>query len=479
MKRLVTHGARAPEGRAGLVILALVAAAVPMSGCLYTRAAGRAASSLFESPRKVSKKETTATDPSARLSMIWVGHATAIVQMDDKVILTDPVFTSTVGQLSKRLVEPGFEAENLPPVDAVVVSHLHFDHFSLGSLSKIESKVRTLFLPPGGVTYLTDFGFPVVELRPWQAWEKDGLRVTAVPVDHVGWRYGIDDAWMTESFTGYVFEYHGLSVYFGGDTAYDQKNFVEAGQRFPSLDLALLPIGPIEPHSFMRRLHMDPPEAVQAFLDLGARRMVPIHYDTFVNSTDNPGDALRALEAAKKSWSLGDREILPVEIGPRRVFVEKPLAIEMTLDGVLVAGDARNASELARMPAAEKRRAVMAFVKKHTGAPAPGHFDALDDDALVGKAAVIAFLLRTRIRTVAELDRMSDDDQRNTLITENAGHTQRSVTALQGMDNRELVRLGLGWFSPGPSPKKPPPPKPAAKPAPPPASTIPDDDRLD
>lgn len=255
--------------------------------------------------------------------MLWVGHATALVQMDDKVILTDPVFTSSVAQLSKRVVEPGLDVENVPPVDAVLVSHMHFDHLSLGTLAEIEPKVRMLLLPRQGATYLTDFRFPALELRRWQAWEKDGLRVTAVPVDHLGYRYGLDDAWMTESFTGYVIEYHGMTVYFPGDTAYDQKLFVETAQRFPGIDVALLPIGPIEPRDIMRRFHTDPREALQAFFDLGAKHMVPIHYDTFVNSTDEPGDALRELNAAKKKWDLEGRDVATLAIGERRVFVKR------------------------------------------------------------------------------------------------------------------------------------------------------------
>lgn len=291
-----------------------------LGGCRIMRATGKATGALFASPRKVTKLKQP-IDKDARLAVLWIGHASALVQIDDKVILTDPVFTSSVGQVSKRVVEPGLDPENLPPVDAVVISHMHFDHLSLGSLSEIERKVRMLLMPPGGVTYLTDFGFPVIELRPWQAWEKDGLRVTAVPVEHVGFRYGIDDAWMPHSYTGYVIEYHGIKVYFGGDTAYDQKLFVETAQRFPGIDLALLPIGPIEPREFMRRFHTDPGEALQAFFDLGAKRMVPIHYDTFVNSTDEPGDALRELEAAKKKWSLGAREVVPLAVGERKVFL--------------------------------------------------------------------------------------------------------------------------------------------------------------
>jgi L-ascorbate metabolism protein UlaG (beta-lactamase superfamily) len=286
------------------------------------RAAGKAGASLFESPRKVTKLKQP-IDDSARLAVLWVGHATALVQIDDKVILTDPVFTSTVGQVSKRLVEPGLDPENLPPIDAVVISHMHFDHLSLGSLSLLEKKVRMLLMPPRGVTYLTDFSFPVIELQRWQAWEKDGLRVTAVPVDHVGFRYGIDDAWMTDSFTGYVIEYHGLKVYFGGDTAYDQELFVDTAQRFPGIDVALLPIEPIEPHDFMRRFHLDPRDALQAFIDLRAKRMVPVHYDTFVHSADPPGEALKQLAAAEKPGSLGSRQVVPIAIGERKVFLKK------------------------------------------------------------------------------------------------------------------------------------------------------------
>jgi N-acyl-phosphatidylethanolamine-hydrolysing phospholipase D len=303
-----------------LLLALLGLAAIGLPACRVGRASARAVGALFSSPRPVAKNHRPVA-ADARLAVIWVGHATALVQIEDKVILTDPVFTSSVGQLSKRIVEPGIDPEDLPPIDAVLVSHMHYDHLSLGSLDTIAKKVRTCLLPHGGTTYLTDFSFPAYELTTWQSWEKGGLRVTAVPVDHVGYRYGIDDAWMPDSFTGYVVEYRGLKVYFGGDTAYDQKLFVETGQRFPKIDLALLPIAPIEPHDVMRRFHMDPREAVQAFVDLGATVMVPIHYDTFVNSTDRPGDALRELGRATHRWNLGSRSVVPLPVGERRVFL--------------------------------------------------------------------------------------------------------------------------------------------------------------
>jgi L-ascorbate metabolism protein UlaG (beta-lactamase superfamily) len=127
---------------------------------------------------------------------------------------------------------------------------------------------------------------------------------------------------MPHSFTGYVVEYHGMKVYFGGDTAYEQRFFVETGQRFPDIDVALLPIGPIEPRGLMRTLHMDPREALQCFVDLGAARMVPIHYDTFV-STDARGEALVKLAEAEKIVRHDRaRPIVPLKIGEQRVFVK-------------------------------------------------------------------------------------------------------------------------------------------------------------
>ena len=153
---------------AELALIALVSATVP--GCFVARAGVRAVGSFFSSPREVATTRHPVTK-DARLAVLWIGHSSTLIQLDDKVVLTDPVFTSTVGQLSKRLVEPGLDPKDLPPVDAVLVSHMHFDHLSLGSLGMIEPKVRTLLLPSGGTAYLADsFSFPSYELATWQVW---------------------------------------------------------------------------------------------------------------------------------------------------------------------------------------------------------------------------------------------------------------------------------------------------------------------
>ncbi|WP_437833834.1 MBL fold metallo-hydrolase [Sorangium sp. So ce1153] len=290
---------------------ALLAIAGP-SSCVPARILGSNVASLFDSPLPVPDKVREPRRPEARLAVLWVGHATVLVQIDDKFILTDPVFTSNVGIIVKRLVEPGLAPEDLPPIDAVLISHMHFDHLSLGSLSLIEPKVRSLLVPLGGLVYVPNYTFDSVEVPTWTTWRQGDLKITAVPVRHAGYRYGLDQAWMTESFTGYVVEYHGITVYFGGDTAYARDDFVKTRARFPGIDLALLPIAPVGPHEYMAPKHVDPAAAVQAFLDLGARRMMAIHFDTFINSTDAFGEAPRELRRVMAARGLGpDRVFVP------------------------------------------------------------------------------------------------------------------------------------------------------------------------
>ena len=211
----------------------------------------------------------------------------------------------------------------MPPLDVVLISHMHYDHLSLESLRMLGPRIHRLVVPEGGLTYVPDGPYADVELPRWSAFEEDGLRVTAVPVRHVGFRYGADSAWMRHSYTGYVVEYHGITVYFGGDTGYEPKNFEATAARFPHIDLALLPIGPIEPRAFMAPSHEDPGEALLAFAALKARWMVPIHFATFVNSTDALGDAKAALERGMLARGLTAEQVRILAIGEQHVFVAR------------------------------------------------------------------------------------------------------------------------------------------------------------
>jgi L-ascorbate metabolism protein UlaG (beta-lactamase superfamily) len=294
-----------------------------VAGCGFI---GRALQRNLNAPSEPAKVAHKIHDPrraDARLSVLWIGHATALVQMDDVFVLTDPVFTRNVGQLSPRLVEPGLDAADLPPLAAVVISHMHFDHLSYDSLAMIEDKTPIVLLPPGVKASVPRYAFESRELDRWESYEAEGVRVTAVPVRHVGGRWGIDQAWNLRAFTGYVFQYHGLSVYFGGDTAFDREHFEATRSRFPDLSLALLPICPTAPRDFMRRTHMDSLEALDAFSVLGARHMVPVHYDTFINSDDLPGDCPRRLREHMRERGLGDDQVAILAIGEQRVFIAR------------------------------------------------------------------------------------------------------------------------------------------------------------
>jgi N-acyl-phosphatidylethanolamine-hydrolysing phospholipase D len=294
-----------------------------MTGCGFIGRVLQRSLAAPPEPARIENKIRDPRRPDARLSVLWIGHATALVQIDDAFVLTDPVFTRNVGQLSPRLVEPGLDPADLPELAAVVISHMHFDHLSYDSLSMIEDKTPIVLLPPGAKASVPRYAFESRELDRWESYDAGGVRVTAVPVRHVGGRWGIDQAWNRRAFTGYVFQYHGLSVYFGGDTAFDRERFEQTRASFPDLSLALLPICPTAPRDFMRRTHMDTIEALDAFAVLGARRMIPVHYDTFINSDDRPGDCPRLLREQMQKRGLGDDQVAILAIGEQRVLIAK------------------------------------------------------------------------------------------------------------------------------------------------------------
>jgi L-ascorbate metabolism protein UlaG (beta-lactamase superfamily) len=297
----------------------ILVGALMCSSCFF----GNALRAPFIAPHDAPQalpKELVRSD--ARIAVAWIGHATALVQLDDKVLLFDPVFTETVGLLSRRTVNVPMDPHDLPALDAVLVSHMHFDHFSLGSIEMIQDKIRRFWVPEGGLVYLTDFPFDAVDVAQWETKDDSGLEITAVPVKHNGMRYGADIGWM-HAYTGWVVRYHGLAIYFGGDTAYDGPHFKETGARFPNIDVALLPIGPIHPRNLMGAMHMEPWEAIDAMNDLGAKRMVPVHYDTFFNSLDGKKEPLDSLLRAMRMKELDESRIVVMEIGEERVIVPR------------------------------------------------------------------------------------------------------------------------------------------------------------
>ena len=258
-------------------------------GCssFVTRFIAKSFEDLPNSPDTVATKIAHPILPHVGLSVLWVGHATCLIQIGDKIFLTDPIFTETAGMISKRRIEPGILPSSIDTLNYILISHIHFDHMSYGSLSMLP-KSAMMLLPSGSAAYTPEFGFSDYRvMNPWTTFEADGVRITAVPVKHFNGRYGFDGAWMGQNtFTGYVIEYRGKTVFFAGDTGYDSEKFKEIGKKF-SVDVALIPIAPVEPREFMKRVHADPDEALQIFHDVRANIMIPIHHRTFVQGLDS------------------------------------------------------------------------------------------------------------------------------------------------------------------------------------------------
>jgi L-ascorbate metabolism protein UlaG (beta-lactamase superfamily) len=293
------------------------------TGCnsFLTRFIAKSFEQLPDSPDTVAAKIEHPVFPQVGLSVLWVGHATCLIQIGDKVFLTDPIFTNTAGMISKRRIEPGILPSSVDRLDYILISHIHFDHLSYGSLSLLP-KTATMLLPPGGGEYTPEFGFSEYrEMNAWTTFEVDGVRITAVPVKHFDGRYGFDIAWLDHhTYTGYVIEYQRKTVFFAGDTGYDPEIFREIGRKF-AIDIALIPIAPVEPHDFMKRVHADPKEALQIFEDVGAKFMIPIHHRTFVQGLDSTltyaQDQLKQLVSERQ---IEDR-VMILRIGEQRILV--------------------------------------------------------------------------------------------------------------------------------------------------------------
>jgi len=289
---------------------------------------------FFESPKKVKNKIKEPVKPDVMLSALWIGHATVLIQIDDKVIITDPFLTETCGEFARRTVEPGIEIDNIPPCDLVLLSHSHFDHLSLGSLEILDNnrnQSTTLVFPNDMENYLPNYDMKMVRLNNNNGFERNiigetrvvnGVTVTSVYAQHWGGRYGLDGyIWGDNAFTGYIIEYKGLTLYFAGDTGYDSFKFRQIGEKF-KIDLAMIPIGPCSDCEQCGTFnHVFPVDAYKLYRDIGAKWMIPIHYGTLHFAQADPflpGEVFRKLLTADD-----EDNIKILEIGQQVVLLKK------------------------------------------------------------------------------------------------------------------------------------------------------------
>ena len=228
------------------------------------------------------------------VSATWIGHSSFLLRVGRFTLLTDPVFALHAGPFGRfgprRVRSPGIRLDALPPVELILQSHNHYDHLDPAAHAELARAHAPMVVTAlGNRRYLPAPSRPrVSELDWWEAHEPLlGLRITAVPAQHFSARTPWDRD--RALWCGFVVEAEGRSVYFAGDSGYG-AHFAEIGRRFPGIDVALLPIGAYEPRWFMGPVHVDPAQAVQAHLDLGARTSVAMHFGTF-QLTDEGIDA--------------------------------------------------------------------------------------------------------------------------------------------------------------------------------------------
>jgi L-ascorbate metabolism protein UlaG (beta-lactamase superfamily) len=225
----------------------------------------------------------------ATLRTTLVNHSTVLVQQHGCSILTDPIWSERASPLSwagpKRRRNPGVSLEDLPHIDAVLISHNHYDHLDLPTLRRLAARKESVFIVPARCAPLlrSQHIGPTHELDWGESITLPGFTVHCVPALHSSSRR-ISDRNRT-LWCGYVIECQERFVYFAGDTAFG-SHFSQIRERFGSPRLALLPIGAYEPRWFMSSVHMNPDEAVRAHQILAPQTSIAIHHGTFQLADD-------------------------------------------------------------------------------------------------------------------------------------------------------------------------------------------------
>jgi L-ascorbate metabolism protein UlaG (beta-lactamase superfamily) len=244
--------------------------------------------------------------PVARVSdstqvITYVNHSTFLIQTDGLNILTDPVWSERVSPFTfagpKRMRPPGIRFEDLPEIDAVLISHNHYDHLDLATLLRIKDRnPKTRFITPLGIDlYLNKKGIKNTFALNW--WEglylNDSTSVDAVEAQHFSSR-GMLDRDKT-LWAGFVIKSPKGNIYFAGDTGYNNF-FREIGERYAPIKTAIIPIGAYIPRWFMSPVHVDPAQAVQIHHDVGAEMSIGMHFGTFPLADDGEQQPLNDLE---------------------------------------------------------------------------------------------------------------------------------------------------------------------------------------
>jgi L-ascorbate metabolism protein UlaG (beta-lactamase superfamily) len=243
------------------------------------------------------------------IGITWIGHASFLIQTSEVNILIDPNWSKWLSVI-KRLKKPGFEIHHLPEIDFVLVTHAHFDHLDRRTLRKVAAD-QPIVVPIGVGNLVHDLGFHIVhELDYWQTIKLGPIEVSLTPCYHWGARFLAD---LHRGFGGFAVTVDGRTIFHCGDSAFF-PGFREIGEHY-KIDIALLPIGAYEPISG-REVHMNPEEAVKAFIELKAKTLVPMHYGSFRLSFEPLHEPLERLQSAAREHGIQDKMLVMTEGKP-------------------------------------------------------------------------------------------------------------------------------------------------------------------
>ena len=216
-------------------------------------------------------------------TLTWIGHSTFLWQFGGTNLMTDPHLTDRASPVGfagpKRVMKPAISLADLPKLDVVLISHNHYDHLDKKTVLKISEKQKNnppLFLLPLGMKeWFEDVGIKehVVELDWWDTYSVGAWKYHAVPVQHWSRRGLLDTNEVL--WCGWVGSPN-KRFFFAGDTGYS-NDFKDIGERFPQMDLSLIPIGAYAPRWFMKDMHCNPQEAVQIHLDVNSQKSIGMH----------------------------------------------------------------------------------------------------------------------------------------------------------------------------------------------------------
>lgn len=216
-----------------------------------------------------------------------LGHSSLMIQIDGKIILTDPVFSERTSPVQwagpKRFHPVPLNAEDLPEIEAVIISHNHYDHLDHGSIETLKEKVKHFVVPLGIGQALLDWGVAkekITELDWWDSIKIDGIELVATPAQHFSGR-GLFDRNET-LWASWVIRNKDHSLFFSGDTGYFE-GFKDIGEKYGPFDYAFMECGAY--NELWRDIHMMPEDTMQAFKDVKGKVLIPVHNGTFDLST--------------------------------------------------------------------------------------------------------------------------------------------------------------------------------------------------